>query len=112
MFEYEFFYRDAKGAPINGLFKFDVLITTYEMANSPSGALHLKGIPWRVGIFDEAHLLKNKASKSAEVLSSFRIEHKVLATGTPIQNSLDELLALLNFMEPSKFSDAEAFASQ
>jgi SNF2 family DNA or RNA helicase len=57
-----------------------------------SGQHHLRNIIWRVGIFDEAHRLKNKASKAAEVLQTIQIEHKVLLTGTPIQNSLDELL--------------------
>ena len=107
MYEYEFFYLDSKGQPIQGVYKFDVLITTYEMANM--GIAHLRGIPWKVGIFDEAHRLKNVASKSSENLKMYHIEHKILATGTPIQNSLDELFALLNFMEPNRFPDAEQF---
>lgn len=108
MFEYEFFYKDPKTDQIiPGLCKFDVILTTYEM--TLSGQHHLRNIIWRVGIFDEAHRLKNKASKAAEVLQTFQIEHKVLLTGTPIQNSLDELFALLNFLQPQRFFSHEMF---
>ena len=108
MFEYEFFYKDPKTDQIiPGLCKFDVILTTYEM--TLSGQHHLRNIIWRVGIFDEAHRLKNKASKAAEVLQTFQIEHKVLLTGTPIQNSLDELFALLNFLQPQRFFSREMF---
>ena len=108
MFEYEFFYKDPKTDQIiPGLCKFDVILTTYEM--TLSGQHHLRNIIWRVGIFDEAHRLKNKVSKAAEVLQTFQIEHKVLLTGTPIQNSLDELFALLNFLQPHRFYSREVF---
>lgn len=110
MYEHEFFYKDANGHPIPNVYKFDVLITTYEMAIA--GAEHFKDIIWRVGVFDEAHRLKNKASKAAETLKNFKIEHKVLATGTPLQNSLEELYALLNFIDPIAFYNERVFLSE
>jgi len=111
MFEYEFFYKDPKTDQIiPGLCKFDVILTTYEMCLS--GQHHLRNIIWRIGIFDEAHRLKNKNSKAAEVLQTFQVEHKVLLTGTPIQNSLDELFALLNFLQPHRFFSMEHFLKE
>lgn len=111
MFEYEFFYKDQKTDQIiPGLCKFDVILTTYEMCLS--GQHHLRNIIWRIGIFDEAHRLKNKNSKAAEVLQTFQVEHKVLLTGTPIQNSLDELFALLNFLQPHRFFSMEHFLKE
>lgn len=111
MFEYEFFYKDPRTDQIiPGLCKFDVILTTYEM--TLSGQHHLRNIIWRVGVFDEAHRLKNKVSKAAEVLQTFQIEHKVLLTGTPIQNSLDELFALLNFLQPHRFYSSEVFLKE
>lgn len=111
MFEYEFFYKDPKTDQIiPGLCKFDVILTTYEM--TLSGQHHLRNIIWRVGIFDEAHRLKNKASKAAEVLQMFQFEHKVLLTGTPIQNSLEELYSLLNFLQPHRFYSLEVFLKE
>ena len=63
-------------------------------------------------MFDEAHRLKNKQSKVGEVLKTFYIEHKVLLTGTPLQNNLDELYSLLNFMQPEIFNDERAFFAE
>ena len=111
MFEYEFFYKDPRTDQIiPGLCKFDVILTTYEM--TLSGQHHLRNIIWRVGVFDEAHRLKNKASKAAEVLQLFQFEHKVLLTGTPIQNSLEELFSLLNFLQPHRFFSLEVFLKE
>lgn len=74
-----------------------------------SGAAQLRPIPWRVAVLDEAHKLKNKTSKISEFLKSYPMEHRVLLTGTPLQNSLDELWALLNFLEPAKFPSEKHF---
>ncbi|KAL1917321.1 uncharacterized protein VTP21DRAFT_4977 [Calcarisporiella thermophila] len=108
--ETEFFYRNAEGAIVPGLYKFDVLITTYEMVMP--GAAQLKPIHWQVAIFDEAHRLKSKTSKVSEMLKQYRIAHKVLLTGTPLQNSTEELWALLNFMEPERFRDERMFMQE
>ncbi|KAJ3041109.1 choline dehydrogenase 7, partial [Rhizoclosmatium hyalinum] len=66
-------------------------------------------INWRCCVLDEAHKLKNKASKISEVLKQYKMEHRVLLTGTPLQNSLDELWALLNFLQPEKFTSERDF---
>ena len=108
--EYEFFYKSKDGLGehvVSNVCRFDVLITTYEMALA--GEAHLSPINWRVAIFDEAHRLKNKASKAAETLKLLSIEHKLLLTGTPLQNNIEELWALLNFLQPQRFHSEEAF---
>jgi SNF2 family DNA or RNA helicase len=99
--ETEFHYQDIEGQPIPNKYKFDVLITTYEMASA--GAASLKDIPWKCGVFDEAHRLKNKNSKVLEILKTFYMDQKLLLTGTPLQNNLDELYSLLHFMQPEIF---------
>ena len=58
---------------------------------------------------DEGHRLKNAESKLADILRSYAFKHRVLLTGTPIQNSLAELWALLNFVLPHVFNSAETF---
>ncbi|KAI8622186.1 SNF2 family N-terminal domain-containing protein [Chytriomyces sp. MP71] len=105
--ETEFYYRDNNHAVVPNIYKFDVVLTTYEMAMS--GISQLKPIKWRCCVLDEAHRLKNKASKISEVLKQYHMEHRVLLTGTPLQNSLDELWALLNFLEPTKFASERDF---
>ncbi|KAI7898024.1 SNF2 family N-terminal domain-containing protein [Cokeromyces recurvatus] len=108
--ETEFYYKDIQSRTIPNRYKFDVLITTYEMALA--GTHHIKDISWKCAVFDEAHRLKNKQSKVGEVLKSFSIDHKLLLTGTPLQNKLDELYSLLNFMQPEVFNNERAFFAE
>jgi len=60
-------------------------------------------------VIDEAHRLKNEASLFSTTVRSFNTAHRLLLTGTPLQNNLHELWALLNFLLPDIFSDAEQF---
>ncbi|KAJ9062473.1 hypothetical protein DSO57_1010496 [Entomophthora muscae] len=106
----EFYFKDEDGKRLTEHFKFDVLITTYEMIQS--GSMHLKPLPWRVAVFDEAHRLKNRNSKILETLKSYQLEHRVLLTGTPLQNSVGELYSLLNFLQPDKFNDEKKFLEE
>lgn len=89
---------------------FDVIITTYEMAMA--GAEHLMQFEYGVAIFDEAHRLKNTSSKAAICLRNFSIFHKVLLSGTPIQNNLNELWALFNFIDPLRFDNLNNFLQE
>jgi chromodomain-helicase-DNA-binding protein 1 len=61
---------------------------------------------------DEAHRLKNQDSMLHEVLSSFSTSNRLLITGTPLQNSLQELWNLLHFLAPRKFFSLEDFQTQ
>ena len=61
---------------------------------------------------DEAHRLKNEESQLYLCLKEFFIENILLVTGTPLQNNLRELWALMHFIEPHKFSDLEEFESK
>ncbi|CAN0352401.1 unnamed protein product, partial [Scytosiphon promiscuus] len=61
----------------------DVLITTYEVANLEKRSL--QNIAWRYLIIDEAHRLKNEASMFSQTVRSFNMQHRLLLTGTPLQ---------------------------
>ncbi len=65
-------------------YKFQVLITTYEMIITDFSVL--KPVHWKYLVVDEAHRLKNKASKLGENLKQFTFDSILLLTGTPIQN--------------------------
>merc|ERR1712001_656427 len=71
----------------------------------------LGSVQWEVLVVDEAHRLKNASSKFFRFLSGYSINYKMLLTGTPLQNNLEELFYLLNFLTPSKFNDLESFQS-
>jgi len=93
--------------PKTGRHKFDVLVTSYEGILKEKGSLGR--IDWKYLIIDEAHRIKNENSSLSKVVRVMKTEHRVLITGTPLQNNLHELWALLNFLLPEIFGDAEQF---
>nr|XP_060619405.1 chromodomain-helicase-DNA-binding protein 1-like isoform X2 [Anolis sagrei ordinatus] len=80
---------------------FHILLTTYEICLKD--ALFLKRFNWACLVVDEAHRLKNEDSLLHKTLSEFSTDFCLLLTGTPIQNNLKELYALLAFIEPVIF---------
>ena len=87
--------------------KFDVCVTSYEMILREKA--HLKKFAWEYIIIDEAHRIKNEESSLAQIIRLFNSRNRLLITGTPLQNNLHELWALLNFLLPDVFGDSEAF---
>ncbi|XP_013778295.1 chromodomain-helicase-DNA-binding protein 7-like isoform X3 [Limulus polyphemus] len=108
--EYEMYYRNEKRERIIEIYKFNVMITTFEILLTD--CLELREIPWRCVIIDEAHRLKNRNCKLLEGLRLLNMEHRVLLTGTPLQNNVEELFSLLNFVEPNRFTSNEAFLEE
>ncbi|KAG5856269.1 hypothetical protein ANANG_G00006240 [Anguilla anguilla] len=78
--------------------KFHVLLTSYELITIDMAILG--SIQWACLVVDEAHRLKNNQSKFFRVLNNYPLQHKLLLTGTPLQNNLEELFHLLNFLTP------------
>ena len=87
-----------------------VVITTPECLTSDDYS-ELQAVDWEVLVVDEAHRLKNHASKLAVNLrnDNFQFANILLLTGTPIQNNMNELWALLNFVDRTKFDKLESF---
>ncbi|XP_043222807.1 chromodomain-helicase-DNA-binding protein Mi-2 homolog isoform X1 [Amphibalanus amphitrite] len=90
--------------------KFHVLLTSYELISIDSACLG--SVDWEVLVVDEAHRLKNNQSKFFKVLAGYKLAYKLLLTGTPLQNNLEELFHLLNFLCPEKFQDLQAFQNE
>ncbi|KAK6727679.1 hypothetical protein RB195_005393 [Necator americanus] len=113
--QYEIYYSKQHSAGNKSfrknLVKLDALITTFEMV--VTDCEFLRKIPYRVCVIDEAHRLKNRNCKLLTGgLHAFRMEHRVLLTGTPLQNNIEELFSLLNFLHPQQFSSSAAFLEQ
>jgi len=105
----EFEFRYEQKTPSKP-YKFDVLVTSYEMVLAD--ARHLAPIEWDLVVVDESHRLKNRDSKLFRELSRFRAKHCVMLTGTPVQNSIEELWVLLHFIDPEIFHSLDEFQAQ
>ncbi|XP_038158707.1 chromodomain-helicase-DNA-binding protein 4a isoform X2 [Cyprinodon tularosa] len=90
--------------------KFHVLLTSYELITIDMAILG--SIDWACLVVDEAHRLKNNQSKFFRVLNNYPLQHKLLLTGTPLQNNLEELFHLLNFLTPERFNNLEVFLEE
>ncbi|KAK1587650.1 hypothetical protein Q3G72_015382 [Acer saccharum] len=92
-----------------------VLLTTYDIVRNNSKSL--KGdnyfddddITWDYMILDEGHLIKNPSTQRAKSLLEIPSSHRIIISGTPIQNNLKELWALFNFCCPELLGDNKWF---
>ncbi|KAG6630591.1 hypothetical protein CIPAW_13G029900 [Carya illinoinensis] len=101
----------AQSSSCNGVrLPFDILLTTYEIALMDQD--FLSQIPWQYAVIDEAQRLKNPSSVLYKLLKErFLMPRRLLMTGTPIQNNLSELWALMHFCMPSVFGTLDQFLS-
>ncbi|CCF55876.1 hypothetical protein KAFR_0A04410 [Kazachstania africana CBS 2517] len=86
---------------------FDIVIASYEIIIREKSAF--KKFNWEYIVIDEAHRIKNEESMLSQVLREFTSKNRLLITGTPLQNNLHELWALLNFLLPDIFSNSQDF---
>lgn len=99
--QYEWCFESSKRL------KFNAILTTYEIVLKDKAFLGC--LSWAALLVDEAHRLKNDDSLLYKALKDFNTNHRLLITGTPLQNSLKELWALLHFIMPQKFETWEDF---
>jgi SWI/SNF-related matrix-associated actin-dependent regulator of chromatin subfamily A protein 2/4 len=84
------------------------LTTTYEYIIKDKSVL--SKVRWKYMIIDEGHRMKNHHCKLTQILNTYYSSpHRLLLTGTPLQNKLPELWALLNFLLPSIFKSVTTF---
>uniref|UniRef100_A0A8C5NF73 DNA helicase n=1 Tax=Gouania willdenowi TaxID=441366 RepID=A0A8C5NF73_GOUWI len=90
--------------------KVNILLTTYEILLKDKS--FLGSVNWAFIGVDEAHRLKNDDSLLYKTMMEFKSNHRLLITGTPLQNSLKELWSLLHFIMPEKFHSWELFEAE
>ena len=87
---------------------FQLVLTTFEYVIKDKGLLGR--IKWVHMIIDEGHRMKNANSKLSETLTqNYHSDYRLILTGTPLQNNLPELWALLNFVLPKIFNSVKSF---
>lgn len=87
---------------------FHVLVTSYQLV--VSDVAYFQKMSWQYMILDEAQAIKSSQSSRWKILLGFHCRNRLLLTGTPIQNNMQELWALLHFIMPSLFDSHDEFS--
>jgi SWI/SNF-related matrix-associated actin-dependent regulator of chromatin subfamily A member 5 len=90
---------------------FEQVVTTCDMAVGSTMKHSLTRQWWRTVTLDEGHKIKNEGTDVSEACRKIRATTRVLLTGTPMQNNLHELWAMLNFLLPDIFVASAPFDS-
>lgn len=83
----------------------NVIVTTYDIAVKPEDNAFFKRLGISLCVFDEGHALKNSTSQRYTQLMRISAQMRLLLTGTPLQNNLQELISLLAFIMPKLFRE-------
>lgn len=87
-----------------------VLIVSYGLLATEAELLASRS--WNVFILDEAHAIKNMATKRSQVAMSINAMFRIAATGTPLQNHMGELWNLFQFLNPGLLGSQQAFSER
>ncbi|EMD90510.1 hypothetical protein COCC4DRAFT_19988 [Bipolaris maydis ATCC 48331] len=91
----------------NELDKVDIVITSYDICRNDADIL--KPINWNYCVLDEGHLIKNSKSKTSQAVKQFQSNHRLILSGTPIQNNVLELWSLFDFLMPGFLGTEKVF---
>lgn len=94
----------------NEIHKFDVIITSYSLLQKDIE--FYKEVPFGYAILDEAQHIKNRGTRNAKSVKMIQAVHRLILTGTPIENSLDELWSLFDFLMPGLLSSYDRFVEK
>lgn len=90
--------------------KYDVLVTSYNLLQKD--VEQYRKIPFDYVILDEAQHIKNRGTRNAKSVKMIQGAHRLILTGTPIENSLDELWSLFDFLMPGLLSSYDRFVEK
>lgn len=98
------------GRQLDQLESCNLIVTSYEVLRSSIDTL--SKLDWTYCILDEGHLLKNPKTATAKASRRLRARHKLILTGTPIQNSVNEIWATFDFLMPSFLGSSSQFSKE
>jgi len=101
-------FWDRKHITYNRDSPFHVLVTSYQLVVQDTA--YFQKVKWQYMILDEAQAIKSSQSSRWKSLLGFHCRNRLLLTGTPIQNNMQELWALLHFIMPSLFDSHDEFS--
>ncbi|TFY68331.1 hypothetical protein EVG20_g3602 [Dentipellis fragilis] len=86
---------------------YDVVITSYEVVRNDIA--NLQNMSWNYCILDEGHVIKNAKTKLTKAVKCIRADHRLILSGTPIQNNVLELWSLFDFLMPGFLGSEASF---
>jgi SNF2 family DNA or RNA helicase len=95
---------------IENIQDYDVVITSYTLLQKDIETY--RAIPFAYVILDEAQHIKNRGTRNAKSVKMVQAEHRLILSGTPIENSLDELWSLFDFLMPGFLSSYDRFVEK
>lgn len=95
---------------ISGINKYDIVITSYSLLQKDIE--EYQKFNFGYVILDEAQHIKNRATRNAKSVKMLKCAHRLILTGTPIENSLDELWSLFDFLMPGLLSSYDRFVEK
>jgi SNF2 family DNA or RNA helicase len=105
------FYGGQNRKPFNYYYDhFEVIITSYGLIRNDLDTLKI--FDFLYVILDESQVIKNPHSKTYKALIQLNTAHRIVLTGTPIENSLTDLWAQMNFLNPGLLGNYEFFKNQ
>ena len=97
----------ARDTDPGNLLQYDIVLTTYGIVRNDAEIL--KDIPFCHVILDESQLIKNPKAQVSEAVNKLNAKHRLVLTGTPIENSLDDLWSQLSFVNPGMLGSLPLF---
>ena len=90
-------------------FNVDVVVTTYEMIKAPALKSMWQRMSFQLVVLDEGHRIKSLKTETSQAVRRIKSENRVILTGTPVANNLEEVYCLLNYLLPDVFQDPTPF---
>jgi TATA-binding protein-associated factor len=82
----------------NGANNYNVIVSSYEVIRNDSSFFHQQ--QWNYCVLDEGHVIRNTKTKVSQSIRAVKAKHRLILSGTPIQNSATELWSLFDFLMP------------
>ncbi|GAA56873.1 TATA-binding protein-associated factor 172 [Clonorchis sinensis] len=92
------------------IFEYNLVIASYDVVRND--IQFFQSIFWNYVVLDEGHIIKSSKSKVTRALKKLRAQHRLILTGTPIQNRVCELWSLFDFLMPDFLGSESSFSSR